>query len=124
MHDVQINPIKNRLYINFGDGDYIDNTAYVNAIENACRNLAFNFSCVAVLNKKGIVCQSDIDLLFNTVDLVSAYGADKIILVRKNNDNSGFFQRNLMYFQADLTLENAKNIQEAENILDESTQQC
>lgn len=124
MHDVQINPIKNRLYINFGDGDYIDNTAYINAIENACRKLGFNFSCVAVLNKKGIVCQSDIDLLFNTVDLVSAYGADKIILVRKNNDNPGFFQRNLMYFQADLTLENAKNIQEAENILDESTQQC
>ena len=41
---------------------------------------------------------------------------DNIILVRKNNDKSGSFQGNPMYFQSDLTLESAKNIQEAENI--------
>ena len=52
--------------------------------------------------------------------LIYAYGASKIVCVRENNDNSGFFQRNLKDFQTDFTMENAKNIQEAEDILDEN----
>lgn len=119
MHDIHINPIKNRMYIILKDGNNIDIPAYVNAIENACKNLAYNFSCVAVLDKNEIVRQSDIDLLFSTVDLIYAYGAGKIILVKKDNDDSGFFQPDLFDFQAYLTVENARDIQEAENILDQ-----
>ncbi|HUT43788.1 MAG TPA: hypothetical protein VMW95_05575 [Desulfobacterales bacterium] len=119
MHHVHINPIKNRMYIILKDGNTSDIKAYVNAIENACGDLPYNFSCVVVLDKKGIVRQSEIDLLFNTVDLIYAYGADRIILVRKNNSNSDFFQPNLLNFKTCFTLENAMNIQEAENILDQ-----
>jgi hypothetical protein len=110
------------MYIILEDRNYIDIAAYVDAIENACKDLTSNFSCVAVLNRKGIVRQDDIDLLFNTLDLISAYGAGKIILVRKNKNNSGFFQRKPLNFQADFTVENARNIQEAENMLDERNQ--
>lgn len=119
MYDVQINPIKNRLYITLGDGIYTDIAVYVNEIESACKYMASGFTCVIGLNKKGLIRQSDKDLLFNTACLVYAYGASKIVYVRKNNDKSDLFQRSLMDFQTDFTVENAKNIQEAEDILNE-----
>lgn len=119
MHHVHINPIKNRMYIILKDGNTSNIKAYVDKIENACGDLPYNFSCVVVLDKKGIVRQSDIDLLFNTVDLIYAYGADIIILVRKNNGNSDFFQPNLLNFKTCFTVENAMDIQEAESILDQ-----
>jgi len=106
------------MYITLRDGNKSDITAYVNTIENACSDLPYNFSCVVVFDKKEIIRQSDIDLLFNTMDLIYAYGADRIILVRKNNGNSDFFQPNLLNFKTCFTVENAVNIQEAENILD------
>ena len=118
MHHVHINPIKNRMYIILKDGNTSDITAYVNKIENACGDLPYNFSCVVVLDKKGIVRQSDIDLLFNTMDLIYAYGAGRIILVRKNNDDSDFFPPNLLNFKTCFTVENAMDIEEADNILD------
>lgn len=121
MYDIQTNPIKNRLYITLGDKDYIDIPVYVNQIESACKYLAPGFTCVAVLNKKGLIRQKDEDLLFNTADLVYAYGAHKIVYVRKTNHNSELFQRRLMNFQIAATVENATNIQEAEEILDERT---
>jgi len=119
MYDVQINPIKNRLYITLGDGNYTDIAVYVNEIERACRYTAPGFTCVIGLNKKGLIRKRDKDVLFNTACLVYAYGASKIVYVRKNNDNLDLFQRSLMDFQIDLTVENAKNIQEAEDILNE-----
>ena len=120
MLDVQINSIKNRLYITMGDLKSADIAAYVNEVESACRNLALGFTCLTVLNKKGSIRQREKDLLFNTVDLIYAYGAGKIVCVRENNNNSGFFQRNLRGYQTDFTVENANNIQGAEDILDES----
>jgi hypothetical protein len=119
MHHVHINPIKNRMYIILKDGNTSDMTAYVDKIENACGDLPYNFSCVVVFDKKEIVRQSDIDLLFNTMDLIYAYGADRIILVRKNNGDSDFFRPNLLNFKTCFTVENAMDIQEAENILDQ-----
>jgi hypothetical protein len=110
------------MYIFLNDGNVSNTTAYVNAIENACRDLAFNFSCVAVFDKKGIVRQSDIDLLFNTMDLIYAYGAGRIILVRKNSDDSSFFQPDLLHFQVGFTVGNAGDVREAENILDQKRQ--
>ena len=121
MYDIQTNPIKNRLYITLGDKDYIDVPMYVNQIESACRYLAPGFSCVAVLNKKGLIRQKDEDLLFNTADLVYAYGARKIVYVRETHPNSELFQRSLMNFQIAATVENVTNIREAEEILDEKT---
>jgi len=103
-----------------GDLKSADIAAYVNKIESACRSLASGFTCLTVLNKKGLIRQREKDLLFITMGLIYAYGASKIVCVRENNDNSGFFQRNLKDFQTDFTMENAKNIQEAEDILDEN----
>jgi DNA-binding LytR/AlgR family response regulator len=121
MYDVQTNPVKNRLYITVGDKDYIDLPVYVGQIESACRYLAPGFTCVAVLNKEGLIRQKDEDLLFNTADLVYAYGARKIVYVRKTDHNSELFQRSLMNFQFAATVENVNNIQEADEILDERT---
>ena len=72
-----------------------------------------------LLNKEGLIRQKDEDLLFNTADLIYAYGARKIVYVIKNNRYSSLFQRSPMYFQVAATVENATNIQEAEEILDE-----
>jgi hypothetical protein len=119
MHQVHINPIKNRMYVILKDAKVNDITAYVNAIENACGDLADNFSCVAVLDKKGCVRQNDLDLLFNTVDLIYAYGAGRIVLVGKNDVNSDFFQQNLFSLKACFTIENAGDIQEADDRLDQ-----
>lgn len=121
MYDVQTNPVKNRLYITLGDKDHIDIPVYVNQIESACRYLAPGFTCVAVLTKKGLIRQKDQDLLFNTADLIYAYGARKIVYVSKPNHNSELFQRSLMNFQLAATVENVTNIQEADKILDERT---
>jgi hypothetical protein len=121
MYDVQTNPVKNRLYITLGDKDYIDIPVYVDQIESACKYLAPGFTCVAVVNKEGLICQKDQDLFFNTADLVYAYGARKIVYVRETHHNSDLFHRSLMNFQVAAMVENAANIQEAEEILDEKT---
>jgi hypothetical protein len=118
MHHVHINPIKNRMYIILKDGNTNDLTEYVNTIENACGDLANNFTCVAVLDKTGNVRQNDLDLLFNTVDLIYAYGAGRIVLVGKNNANSDFLRQNLFNLETCFTVENARDIQEAEDKLD------
>jgi hypothetical protein len=119
MYDVRTNPVKNRLYITFGDKDYIDLPMYVDQIESACRYLAPGFTCVAVLDKEGLIRQKEEDLLFNTVDLVYAYCARKIVYVSKPNHNSELFQRSLTNFQFAATVGNVTNIQEADEILDE-----
>ena len=82
---------------------------YVDQIESACKYLAPGFTCVAILNKEGLIRQKDQDLLFNTADLVYAYGAHKIVYVRKSNS------------QIPGSVENATDIQEADDILDEKT---
>jgi predicted transglutaminase-like protease len=107
------------MYIILKDGNTSDVKSYVNRIENACGDLPYNFSCVVVLDKKSIVRQSDIDLFFNTVDLIYAYGADRIILVKNNNNDFDFFQTNLLNFKTCFTVENAMDIQEAEYLLDQ-----
>ena len=119
MHHIHINPMKNRMYIVLDEGNKNDITDFVNAIENACGNLAYSFSCVAVFDIKENIRQSDIDLLFNTVDLVYAYGAGRIVLVGKNSGNSNVLQQNLFNLKTWFTVENARDIQEAENMLDQ-----
>ncbi len=119
MHHIRINPIKNRMYVILRDGNTNDITEYVNIIENACGDLANNFSCVAVLDKKERVRQNDLDLLFNTVDLIYAYGAGRIVLVGKNKADTDFFQENFFNLKAYFAVENAKDMQEAEDKLDQ-----
>jgi hypothetical protein len=118
MYDVQINPIKNRLYITLGDCNNADLTAYVDQLENACKYLVPGFTCLTVLDRKGILRQSDKDLLFNTADLVYSYGASKIVNVEKSNNSSGLLRRKLIGLQTYFPIENANNIRQAEDMLD------
>lgn len=118
MHDVQINSIKNRLYITLKDLDYTNMETYVSEIEKACRRLVPGFTCLTVLKGKGVVRQNENDLLFNTTDLVYAYGASKIAHVKRNNNRLDFQPPSLMGFQSYFPVVKAKNTQEAEAILD------
>ena len=71
-----------------------------------------------VLRKNGLIHQKDKDLLFSTTDLISAYGAGKIVYVKKPNDTTSASWLNQFYIQPFIPVEIASNIDEAENILD------
>lgn len=121
MHAVKINPKKNRLYITLGDVDHTDIKKYVSEIESACKRLVPGFTCLTVLNRQGTVRQNENDLLFNTTDLVYAYGASQIAHVahvKQNNNTSGLNPLKLMRLQSYYPVVKAKNKQEAEKILD------
>jgi len=81
------------------------------------------FTCLIVLKKNGLVRQKDKDLLFSTTDLISAYGAGKIVYVRKTSDNPYAPRPNPFKFQTFVPVEHAVTIKEAENILDGKTPQ-
>lgn len=118
MHDVQINPIKNRLYITLEDLDYTNIETYVSKIEKACKRLTPGFTCLTVLKRKGMVRQNENDLLFNTTDLVYAYGASKIAHVKNNNDKLGIHPPSITGLQSYYPVIKAKSTREAEAILD------
>ena len=118
MPDVKANSAKNRLYISLDDRDPANMFEYVEDIESACRALSFGFSCLMVLRKNGLIHQKDKDLLFSTTDLISAYGAGKIVYVKKPNDTISASWLNQFYIQPFIPVEIASNIDEAENILD------
>jgi len=117
MPDVKVNTSKNRLYITLEDWDPTHMLAYVQNIESACRILSSGFSCLMVLRKNGLIHQKDKDLLFSTTDLISAYGAGKVVYVKKPNDTTSASWLNQFYIQPVIPVEIASNIEEAENIL-------
>jgi len=117
MPDVKVNTSKNRLYITLEDWDPTHMLAYVQNIESACRILSSGFSCLMVLRKNGLIHQKDKDLLFSTTDLISAYGAGKIVYVKKPNDTISASWLNQFYIQPFIPVEIASNMEEAEAIL-------
>ncbi len=121
MPNVRFNAIKNRLYITLQDLDQADMFAYVQKIESACKALASGFTCLIVLQKKGLISQKDKDLLFSTMDFISAYGASKVAYVRKTNDDSSMSRLSPFNFQTFTPVEHALNIKEAEDILNGKT---
>ena len=110
--------MKNRLYITVGDLNQADMRAYVRNIESACNELVSGFTCLIVLQKKGMVRQKDEDFLFSTTDLISAYGAEKIAYVRKTNGNAKMSRISPFNFQTFTPVEHVVSIQEAEDFLD------
>jgi len=117
MPDVKVNACKNRLYITLEDWDPTHMAAYVQNIESACRVLSSGFSCLMVLRKNGLIRQKDKDLLFSTTDLISAYGAGKVVYVKKPNDTVSASWLNQFYIQLFIPVEIASNMEEAEAIL-------
>jgi len=117
MPDVKVNASKNRLYITLENWDPNNMFAYVQSIEAACRVLSSGFSCLMVLRKNGLIHQKDKDLLFSTTDLISAYGAGKVVYVKKPNDNTSASWLSQFYIQPFIPVEFASNVEEAEGIL-------
>ncbi|MDH3565990.1 MAG: hypothetical protein OEM61_01390 [Desulfobacteraceae bacterium] len=117
MPDVKVNAFKNRLYITLEDWDQANMFSYVEKIESACKVLSAGFSCLLVLRKNGLIHQKDKDLLFSTTDLISAYGAGKVVYVKKPNDNTSASWLSQIYIQPFIPVEIASNIEEAEDIL-------
>jgi hypothetical protein len=70
-----------------------------------------------VLRKNGLIHQKDKDLLFSTTDLISAYGAGKIVYVKKPNDTTSSSWLTQFYIQPFIPVEIASNMEEAEAIL-------
>ncbi len=118
MPAVRINPIKNRLYITLRGRDPVDVNAYVQKIESACNALAPSFTCLLVLETNKMIRQKDKDLLFNTTDLISAYGAGRVVYVGKTKDHPKDYKIDPIYFQTFIPIEHARSTTEAEAILD------
>lgn len=118
MPDVRLNSLKNRLYITIGDWDQADMRPYVRKIESACKALVPGFSCLVVLIKKGLIRQKEKDLVFSTKDLISAYGASKVVCVVKTSGYSSMSRLNPFTIQPVVAVEHALSTREAEDILD------
>lgn len=97
--------------------------AYVQKIESACQALAPGFTCLFVFRNKGLSHRKNKDLLFNTTDLLSAYGACKIAYVRTSKENPKRYWLNPLNIQTFIPIEYALNTKEAEEILDSKTPQ-
>lgn len=118
MPDVQVNLLKNRLYITLNDWDQGDIPVYVQKIESACKVLVPGFTCVAVLRKNGLLRQVDKDLLFNTTDLISAYGVSKVAYVRENQPEQNEFPSININLYSYVPVHCTTDVNEAEAILD------
>ncbi|MBC8431961.1 MAG: hypothetical protein H8D96_08570 [Desulfobacterales bacterium] len=123
MPNIKISGLKNRLYITLRDWEQADMCAYVQKIESACKALASGFTCLLIMQKNGLIRQKDKDLLFNTTDLISAYGAGKVAHVVKTKENSKRYWLNPLYIKTFIPIEHALSTKEAEEILDGKTPQ-
>ena len=121
MHEIKADFIKNRLYIIFRESDKAEMNAYVDKIEQVCKKLLPGFTCIAVFPRNEDPKQTELDLLFDTEDLIYAYGAMKIVRVKKSSRTLARFRKSWLKIQSDIEVEDATTVQEAENILDRLT---
>ena len=82
MPDIRINKLKNRLYIFLQVWIPTELPAFVRKLESACLALIPGFTCLAVIPSSGLDHRRDRDLFSNTMDLISAYGAKKVVCVK------------------------------------------
>ena len=119
MPEIKINPWKNRLYITFREWNQADMPNYVDRVEGACNELIPGFSCLTVvLNRRGVRAK-DRNLLFNTTELISAYGASFAVWVYKNAYRSRLNGNPARQIRIPVAI--APDIKSAESILDSQT---
>ncbi|MFC1828687.1 hypothetical protein ACFL0O_03630 [Thermodesulfobacteriota bacterium] len=118
MHEIDIDQRKNRLYLIMNSSDRVEIKSCVEKIEEACKILVPGFTCIVAFLKNGALKQRDEDLLFHIEDMIYAYGAKKVVRVRRNGSVIDRFQTPMFYFQPTYFAENAATIEEAEEILD------
>lgn len=119
MHEIKADFLKNRLYITLRESDGTKMNSYVNEIEHACKELTPGFTCIAVFPGGNAPQQKDHDLVMNTKDLIYAYGAVKIVRVRKSGSAAILVKRAGLNMPGNIKVEDATTIQEAEKILDD-----
>lgn len=118
MHEIKADFIKNRLYIIFSESDRTEMNVYVDKIEQVCKKLLPGFTCIAVFPRNEAPKQKELDLLFNTEDLIYAYGAKKIVRVKKSGRPLARFRKIWLKIQSNIEVEDVTTVQEAEKILD------
>jgi len=118
MHEIDIDQRKNRLYLIMNSSDRVEIKSCVEKIEEACKILVPGFTCIVAFPKNGTLKQRDEDLLFHIEDLIYAYGAKKVVRVRRNGSAIDRFHTPMFYIQPTYFAENAATIEEAEEILD------
>ena len=121
MHEIKADFIKNRLYIIFRESDKAEMNAYVDRIEQVCKKLLPGFTCIAVFPRNEDPDQTELDLLFNTEDLIYAYGAMKIVRVKKSSRTLARFRKIWLKIQSNIAVEDVTTVQEAEKLLDNFT---
>jgi hypothetical protein len=116
--DIRINKLKNRLYIFLQVWMPTELPVFVRKLESACLALIPGFTCLAVIPSSGLDHRRDRDLFSNTMDLISAYGAKKVVCVKAAGEKFSDRPTSIpMSFQSRLPVKQAADLKEAENLL-------
>ncbi|MEJ2473187.1 MAG: hypothetical protein P8Y74_04785 [Desulfobacterales bacterium] len=93
---------------------------FVRTLESACLALIPGFTCLAVIPSSGLGHRCNRDFFSNTMDLISAYGAKKVVCV--NAAGEQFSERLTsipMSFQSRISVKQAADLKKAEDLLDD-----
>jgi len=116
--DIRINKLKNRLYIFLQVWIPTELPAFVRKLESACLALIPGFTCLAVIPSSGFDHRRDQDLFSNTMDLISAYGAKKVVCVKAAGEKLSDRLTSIpMSLQSRIPVKQAADLKEAENLL-------
>ena len=91
---------------------------FVRTLESACLALIPGFTCLAVIPSSGLDHRCNRDFFSNTMDLISAYGAKKVVCV--NAAGEQFSERLAsipMSFQSRISVKQAADLKKAEDLL-------
>ncbi|MGW8187004.1 MAG: hypothetical protein ACWGNK_07050 [Desulfobacterales bacterium] len=120
MPDIRINKLKNRLYIFLQIWIPTELPGFVRKLESACLALIPGFSCLAVISSSGLDHRRERDFFSNTMDLISVYGAQKVVCVNAADEQfRGRLTSIPMSFQSRLSAKQAADLKEAENLLND-----
>jgi hypothetical protein len=116
--DIRINKLKNRLYIFLHVWIPTELPGFVRKLESACLALIPGFTCLAVIPSRGLDHRRERDFFSNTVDLISAYGAKKMVCVTAAGEQPSARLASIpVSFQSRIPLKQAADLKEAEELL-------
>jgi hypothetical protein len=118
--DIRINKLKNRLYIFLHVWIPTELPGFVRKLESACLALIPGFTCLAVIPSNGLDLRRDREYFSNTLALISAYGAKKVVCVNATGEQ--FSERPpsmTMSFQSHISAKQAADLKKAEDPLND-----
>jgi hypothetical protein len=118
--DIRINKLKNRLYIFLHVWIPSELPGFVRKLESACLALIPGFTCLAVIPSSGLDHRRDRDFFSSTMDLISAYGAKKVVCINAPGEQfSDRLPSIPMSIQSHISVRQAADLKEAENLLND-----